>query len=300
MAAAHAAPPPSGGSGSAKTLTSRQWDLRARAEAATQAWLAPINQHASDYGVDPALVAAVITVESKGDPNAISRSGAMGLMQLMPAVCEDYGVAEPFNPDSNIRGGVNLLANHLRRYKGDLKRVLAAYNAGPRRADNGSWTRIRETRRYVPTVLAYYEALRPDVEGSPLTAGAPLSAAAVPSVRLLDTMFEVVKGTQSQTESEPVAANGTLDSAADTVLADYVSGRIKADEVQARADRYFANSANPPKSLRAILLTTKDYRGFPVAWEKQAKQSPTPGRFVGVARGSSSGKQVWVVVLASY
>jgi soluble lytic murein transglycosylase-like protein len=155
--------------GSAQSLPAvppaRAAELRAKADAATASYAAIIEEHATVYAVDPALVVSIIMVESKGDPNAYSSSGAMGLMQLMTATCEDYGIADPYDPNENIRGGVALLANHLNRYRGDLKRVLAAYNAGARRADDGSWKRIRETTKYVPAVLAYYAALRPGGDG---------------------------------------------------------------------------------------------------------------------------------------
>ena len=116
-----------------------------------------ISTAASLTGVDPVLVAAVIAVESNYNPWAISRKGAMGLMQLMPQTARDYGVADPFDPHENIRGGVRHLGDLLRRYDGDLLLVLAAYNAGETAvATHGGLPPYKETRGYVRKVLTRY------------------------------------------------------------------------------------------------------------------------------------------------
>lgn len=83
------------------------------------------------YGVEPALVRALIHAESGFNAKARSRKGAMGLMQLMPGTARDMGVADPALPDLNIRGGTKYLASLLLRFRGDVKLALAAYNAGP-------------------------------------------------------------------------------------------------------------------------------------------------------------------------
>jgi len=285
-----------GGATGAQSAAPSRDDLRAKAEASTRPFLPIIEEHAGDHGVDPALVMAVITVESKGNPSAYSRSGAMGLMQLMPAACEDFGVSDPYEPDENIRGGTAMIARHLSRYRGDLQRVLAAYNAGPRRADDGSWKRIRETRRYVPSVLAYYRALRPDGDGYH-RAGEPLSVApAVPAgVALTDAMFDVVRTRQAQTETEAIAENGALHDVAGTLLSENMAGKVTAKGAQDRLQALLARMPYPPKSATAFIFRTPDLGGFPAAW---AKQPATPGRFVGVAHGTKGGQHVWVVVLA--
>lgn len=110
--------------------------------------------------VEPELVMAVITVESRGNPDAVSGSGARGLMQLMPSTCQDLGVTDPHDPEQNIQGGVALLARHLRKYGGHLEKTLAAYNAGPRRVTDGSYKKLAETMRYIPRVLDIYSALK--------------------------------------------------------------------------------------------------------------------------------------------
>jgi len=84
------------------------------------------------YAVSPALVRAIIQIESGWQPGAVSPKGAMGLMQLMPATAEHFGVTHPFYIHENIRGGVAYLAELVNRFHGDLRLVTAAYAAGER------------------------------------------------------------------------------------------------------------------------------------------------------------------------
>jgi soluble lytic murein transglycosylase-like protein len=88
------------------------------------------NYYARLYGVSPALVRAVIQVESAWQPGVVSAKGAMGLMQLMPATAQHYGVAHPFYIHENVRGGVAYLADLQELFHGDLRLVMAAYAAG--------------------------------------------------------------------------------------------------------------------------------------------------------------------------
>lgn len=89
-----------------------------------------IERYANQFRVDPVLVRAVILVESGFDPNCVSRRGARGLMQLMPETARRYGVRKIFDPEQNIRGGVQYLADLIQLFPNDLPRTLAAYNAG--------------------------------------------------------------------------------------------------------------------------------------------------------------------------
>jgi soluble lytic murein transglycosylase-like protein len=90
-----------------------------------------IEKAAAKHGLSPQLVSAVIRVESCYDKRAVSRSGARGLMQLMPATARDLGVHDSFDAEQNIEGGVRYLARMLARFDKDLRLGLAAYNAGP-------------------------------------------------------------------------------------------------------------------------------------------------------------------------
>jgi soluble lytic murein transglycosylase-like protein len=111
------------------------------------------------HGVDFALVKAVIRAESSFDPYAISSKGAEGLMQLMPETAQRFNVANTFDPQENIRGGVKYLKYLLERFNYDLKLSLAAYNAGETTVSqvNGI-PNYRETKNYIAEVLRYYQA----------------------------------------------------------------------------------------------------------------------------------------------
>jgi len=115
-----------------------------------------IQDVADRYGLEFALVKAVMRAESGFDPFAISRKGAQGLMQLMPATARMHGVREWFRPRDNIDGGARHLRMLLDRYGGNLPLTLAAYNAGSGRVEAaGGVPDITETREYVFKVLHY-------------------------------------------------------------------------------------------------------------------------------------------------
>jgi len=116
---------------------------------------------AKKHGLDPALVLAVVAVESGFRPDAVSRKGAQGLMQLMPGTAKDLGVKDPLDPAANLDGGTRYLNALLRQYDGDLKRALAAYNAGAGAVKrHGGIPPFRETRDYVQKVLERYKPAR--------------------------------------------------------------------------------------------------------------------------------------------
>ncbi len=126
---------------------------RAGSRRKSQAYERLIASHAAANGVSPNLVRAVIQAESAFDPAARSVKGAMGLMQLMPATAREYGVADPYDPAENIRGGVTYLKTLLTRYSDDVELALAAYNAGPGAVEKyGAVPPYRETRDYVAKI----------------------------------------------------------------------------------------------------------------------------------------------------
>jgi soluble lytic murein transglycosylase-like protein len=120
---------------------------------------AAVADHAARHALDPDLVRAVIRVESGWNPRAVSRKGAMGLMQLMPATAAEYGVADPFNPTENIRAGVAYLRRLIDRFDGRTELALAAYNAGPGAVEKYHRTvpPYRETRSYVQRIVSVTE-----------------------------------------------------------------------------------------------------------------------------------------------
>jgi soluble lytic murein transglycosylase len=123
----------------------------------------PLIQRAADEaGIPPALVKAVIHAESAFDHNALSRKGAMGLMQLMPATARELGVEEPFRAEENVRGGSRYLRLLHDRY-GSWTYTLAAYNAGPTAVDRHQGIPpYAETQKYVRRVLSYYRRYHGD------------------------------------------------------------------------------------------------------------------------------------------
>jgi soluble lytic murein transglycosylase-like protein len=143
--------------GSPASRHGNDWSWWAKQRDRHSSYDAFIERYAAQYSVDPVLVRAVIQVESDFNPRCVSNKGARGLMQLMPETARQYGVRNVFDPEDNIRGGIHNLADLLARYRGDLHRVLAAYNAG-----DGAVSKYRgippfeETMTYVKRALTVY------------------------------------------------------------------------------------------------------------------------------------------------
>jgi len=115
-----------------------------------------IQKASRQYGVDQALIRAVIKTESNFNPRAVSHAGAQGLMQLMPATARGLGVSNAFDPEQNVMGGTRFLKGLLDRYNGDLDAALAAYNWGPGNVDRRPDRLPRETRDYLVRVKQLY------------------------------------------------------------------------------------------------------------------------------------------------
>ena len=116
-----------------------------------------IIQTASHYQVDPALIKAIIMAESGYNTKAVSKSGAKGLMQLMPQTAQSLGVEDIFNPHQNITGGVQYFKHLVNRFSGDVKLALAAYNSGSRNVRNYNGVPpFKATHSYIKKVLMYY------------------------------------------------------------------------------------------------------------------------------------------------
>lgn len=144
---------------SSRRIVSRAFGDPGARTAAVPAHLSPIiAEAASTHRVDPRLVAAVMRRESAFNANAVSRVGAQGLMQLMPATAQFLGVTNPFDARQNVFGGTRYLRTLLDTFDGNLDLALAAYNAGPGAVQKYKGVPpYRETRAYVAAVRAAYE-----------------------------------------------------------------------------------------------------------------------------------------------
>jgi soluble lytic murein transglycosylase-like protein len=135
-----------------------------------------IQEAAARYGVDPALVRAVVWVESRYDPYAVSPRGARGLMQLTPNTARSVGVANAFDPRQNVFGGVKYLSMLLKEHDGDLRLALASYNAGPTAVRrHGGVPPYGETEDYLTKIRRRFRRL-PEPPAAPAEAPPPPAA----------------------------------------------------------------------------------------------------------------------------
>ena len=117
-----------------------------------------IDATARDYRMDPALIRAVVKAESDYNPRAISSAGALGLMQLMPGTARDLDVKNPFDPEQNVRGGVQYLRYLLDRFEGSVPLAVAAYHAGEQTVDrHDGIPPIAATQDYVKRVMSFHK-----------------------------------------------------------------------------------------------------------------------------------------------
>ena len=119
-----------------------------------------IEEAAALYNIPKAFIKAVIKIESNFNPHAVSRVGAMGLMQLMPATAAHMNVDDPFDPRQNILGGTKYLRRLSDRYDGDINLVLSGYHAGPGNVEKAGGIPFEKTRDYVKNVYAWYVRYR--------------------------------------------------------------------------------------------------------------------------------------------
>ena len=113
-----------------------------------------VQHYAAHYRVPPELISALIDVESRWNPRALSNKGAMGLMQLMPDTARRYGAYQPFDVEQNIAAGTRYVTTLMWEFRGDLRLVAAAYYAGDR------WIGQKQLNYRNPDVIAYVEAVR--------------------------------------------------------------------------------------------------------------------------------------------
>ncbi|MCI1278057.1 MAG: lytic transglycosylase domain-containing protein [Nitrospira sp.] len=139
---------------------------------APESIIALIAASAAQYGLDPALLQAVIKVESNFNSDAVSSKGAIGLMQLMPLTATALHVLDPFDPKDNIRAGAALLRRLLNRFDGDLTLALAAYHVGEARVRQAIGVpALPATQLYVERVLGHYNRFRTEAHGAATESG---------------------------------------------------------------------------------------------------------------------------------
>ncbi len=145
-----------------RSSTRQATSFRERRQATSSSYDHYISRSSRRYNVDPFLIKAVIKAESDFDCYALSKVGAQGLMQLMPATAKELKVRNPFNPHENIDGGTRYLRSMLDLFDGNIPLSLAAYNAGPTLVMRlQRIPRIPETINYVKKVLGYYKGYLP-------------------------------------------------------------------------------------------------------------------------------------------
>lgn len=149
-----------GGSSAAGTSASGETS-RDKTQARVEKFRSLIEQAARRHHLDAALLAAVVHVESGGNPQAVSPAGAQGLTQLIPATAQRFGVNDPFDPVQSLDGAARYLRGLLGQFGGDVSKALAAYNAGEGNVKKyGGIPPFAETQAYVPAVLAAYDTYR--------------------------------------------------------------------------------------------------------------------------------------------
>ena len=124
-----------------------------------------IIQTATRYQIDPALVKAIIMAESGYNSKAISKNGAVGLMQLMPETAQELNIEDIFNPKQNIDGGVRYFKQLVDQFNGDIKLALAAYNAGSKTVRQYKGVPpFKETQNYIKKVFEYYQLYKDQIK----------------------------------------------------------------------------------------------------------------------------------------
>lgn len=173
--------------------------------------LEDIFEKASDkYNVSIDLLKAIAKQESNFKPDAVSRSGAMGVMQLMPATAKELGVTDAFDAEQNIMGGAKLIAKLLNQYDGDTKLALAAYNAGSGNVRKyGGIPPFKETQNYVVKVMQYYNQ---NIDASGITVTSKDAASSASNSTNTTTTVPTTSAVTVTKPSEDVEINNSISS----------------------------------------------------------------------------------------
>ncbi|MBT2759836.1 transglycosylase SLT domain-containing protein [Paenibacillus sp. ISL-20] len=222
-----------------------------------------INHYASQYGVDPKLIAAIIQTESGFNSNAVSSAGAQGLMQLMPKTAKGLGVKNSFDPEQNIKGGTSHFARLVKLYEGDIELALYAYNAGEGNVNkwrkNGQINNIpfKETRNYAPKVLANFNAM-----GGAVTATTTSSSSTVPPVSSSSTAKNKItlpsKSELEEAKNNAINTVSTLESTIYNKVIDFINDVVV--ESNNKIEK-FENSINRSENKQSKYSeTSKEWR----------------------------------------
>lgn len=274
-------------------------------DGATLEYMPIITKYTAQYNLDANLVAAVIQAESSGNPRDISYSGAMGLMQLMPENVQEYGVADPFDPEQNIRGGMAQLSDYIKMFGGDIPKGLAAYNVGPKFVRNGQWTSMSGATHYVDKVTTLWRAL--GGSGSlklPVSSSLPQPTSTASSSfhhplrdfspsHALDAMFLAINADREAKGEPGVLENGKLDNIAEGIVSTFAAsggGTLFSDEDGARLA---LDAGCRCKDVRTYCLMTERFEDFASAWKNVTRGG---SNLVGLAHLEMNGRHFWVVV----
>src|SRR5215475_2482259 len=191
----HSAPLPAASTqgGNPVTGTSASGETsRDKTQARVERFRSLIAQAAQRHHLDAALLAAVVHMESGGNPQAVSSAGAQGLTQLIPTTAQRFGVDDPFDPAQSLDGAAQYLRGLLGQFGSDVSKVLAAYNAGEGNVKKyGGIPPFAETQAYVPAVLAAYDTYR---QPQPASSGGAVSLRQGGSQRLTGDSAAVDSG----------------------------------------------------------------------------------------------------------
>jgi len=213
-----------------------------------------VADYARQYGLQESLIYAVIRVESNGDPNAVSRAGARGLMQLMPGTAKEMGVTNIIDPAQNIAGGTQYLSKLIKFFEGDVRLALAGYNAGPENVRKyGGIPPFRETQDYVRSVLHWWRVYNSTSARPEYLYGAPKSLAEYAKKTPQDsqkTPASLVAGKKSEGGKNEQLARAEIEGAREYTVHFTDGSSQPADKVISGEDHYYIQYQGVTRRVR--------------------------------------------------